>query len=309
MKPISLCLTLLLCLSLPLSAQRLQQALRPVKLDKQLPAANYSGLTRISRDDYAVVDDQSAHDGFCILSMPIDSISGQLHLQQVALRASHFSSLPNRDAEDICLLPHTQTLLVAGEADSRLIEYTRDGQLTGRSSAALLPHPISNHGLEGLCYDPTSHTVWAMEENNGAGVARLIQLDTELQPLRTLHYPLDAPKASKAGRNHAHGVSAVLHYADSRLLVLEREVYVPKRKIGAWTRCSLYIFDTATLHKTLLWHVRTRMSLTSRSFANYEALCWGPTLADGSRTLLLLTDSQNRYAGFLHDWLQILLIR
>ena len=136
MKPISLSLTLLLSLGLPLSAQRLQRALRPVKLDKQLPAANYSGLAPIGGDAYAVVDDQSAHDGFSILSLPIDSISGQLRLQQVGLRTSHFSSLPNRDAEDICLLPHTHTLLVAGEADSRLIEYTRDGQLTGRSSAA-----------------------------------------------------------------------------------------------------------------------------------------------------------------------------
>ena len=51
---------------------------------------------------------------------------------------------------------------------------------------------------------------------------------------------------------------------------------------------------------------RTRLTLAGRSLANYEGMCLGPTLADGSRVIVLVADSQNQYGGVLKDWIKTL---
>lgn len=57
-----------------------------------------------------------------------------------------------------------------------------------------------------------------------------------------------------------------------------------------------------TLEKTLLtsWTTTDNMlSVLSKGyfdFENYEGMCLGPRMADGSRLLILITDSQNRYS-------------
>ena len=107
------------------------------------------------------------------------------------------------------------------------------------------------------------------------------------------------------------------------MLVLERECYVPKKKIGAWVRNKIYCVtlsknlgfsenlygSTQAVDKTLVYEWKTKMNLTARSFANYEGMCLGPTLTDGSRTLLLCADSQNQAHGVLKDWFMSLVIR
>ena len=58
-----------------------------------------------------------------------------------------------------------------------------------------------------------------------------------------------------------------------------------------------------TLEKRLLTSWRTHLTLLRHSIANYEGMCLGPTLTDGSRVLLLVADSQGQYAGVLKDWI------
>ena len=67
--------------------------------------------------------------------------------------------------------------------------------------------------------------------------------------------------------------------------------------------------STQAVDKTLVYEWKTKMNLTARSFANYEGMCLGPTLTDGSRTLLLCADSQNQAHGVLKDWFMSLVIR
>lgn len=45
---------------------------------KQIPAGNYSGITHIGGNDYAVVSDKSENDGFFIINIDIDSITGEI---------------------------------------------------------------------------------------------------------------------------------------------------------------------------------------------------------------------------------------
>ena len=54
---------------------------------------------------------------------------------------------------------------------------------------------------------------------------------------------------------------------------------------------------------------KTRLSLFCYRLANYEGMCLGPRLKDGSRVLLLVSDSQNQYGGVLKDYFRTVVIR
>ena len=106
------------------------------------------------------------------------------------------------------------------------------------------------------------------------------------------------------------------------MLVLERECYVPKKKIGAWVRNKIYCItlskaygfssqlygSTQAVKKTLVYEWETKMNLTTRSFANYEGMCVGPTLTDGSHVIILCADSQNQAHGVLRDWFKTIVV-
>ena len=86
------------------------------------------------------------------------------------------------------------------------------------------------------------------------------------------------------------GVSALCVPEDGRLLVLEREMSVKKALLPT-IRCRIYEVDPSaplnedgTVAKRLVWGENTM-------FANYEGLCRGPDLPDGSRTLVLVSDA------------------
>ncbi|MCF0199317.1 MAG: esterase-like activity of phytase family protein, partial [Bacteroidaceae bacterium] len=288
-----------------LGAQTVVREWKAVKLDAAVPSGNYSGLTWLGGDRYAVVDDKSASDGFYVWTMTADSLTGRV-LQVESEPDFRASSLPNRDGEGIALAG--DRLLLCGEQDNRVLEYTLTGALTGKASSRLLD-AHNNAGLESLTYDERRNVVWTMEENGGQGRCRLFALDRDLQVKRVLDYVLEPPTTSKPSLWYAHGVSALCALPDGQLLVLERELRVPPRKVGAWCRVRLFIFHPETQEKREVWSHRTRLGLANRSFANYEGLCLGPQLTDGTRLLLLIADSQNRYAGVLHDWLKPLVLR
>ena len=86
---------------------------------------------------------------------------------------------------------------------------------------------------------------------------------------------------------------------------MERQIRVPRLKIGASTLTRIYEVTPGSdehLQKQLVTEFRTRLSITSRKFANFEGLCQvSPSL------LLLIADSQNQYKGFLRDWLRLII--
>ena len=87
--------------------------------------------------------------------------------------------------------------------------------------------------------------------------------------------------------------------------MLEREIRIPKLKLGAQALVKIYetrpATETDTLQKQQLCQFTTRLTLTSRRFANYEGLC---EVRPG--LWLLIADSQNQYRGMLRDWLRTL---
>jgi hypothetical protein len=277
-------------------------AQKPQRFHKALPAGNYSGITALGNNRYAVVSDKSETEGFFILHIETDSVKGCI----TSLENEGFQSsgLPNRDVEGICYRPTTNTVFISGEKDNEVYEYTLDGKRTGQrlEMPDIFKKAGHNYGLESLTYDRKRHLFYTTSERvlKGDSLLRIQSFSDNLKPGFCYYYKPDEPISKK----HFYGVSELCALEDGRLLVLERQIHVPKLKLGASTIIRIYETtptDKPILEKRLVKEFRTRLSLTSRKFANYEGLCE----IQGNR-LLLIADSQNRFKGFLRDWFLII---
>lgn len=269
-----------------------------------IPPGDYSGITWLGDNRYAVVSDKAEADGFFLFEIDIDTISGDIRsARNMGFRSSGFAP---RDNEGIAYDCHHHTLWMTGEADNRILEYRLDGMRTLRE-VSLPPcyrQLPANLGLEALSYNGHTRTLWTCNES---GSITIHAFDSLCRPLKAYPYTLDAPLTDPAKAMHyAHGVGTLCALDDGSLLVLEREFYVPKAKIGAKVYCKLFSYATDTATKTLLHEWKTSLTLLGRSLANYEGMCLGPTLSDGSRVILLVADSQHQHGGVLKDWLKSL---
>ena len=215
-----------------------------------------------------------------------------------------------------------------------------------------------NYNFESLAFDPVHQYLWTISEStlrkdgqpatpqNGlANRLRLMRLNwgkmkedsnkeeyseqvsskKDSRYMMAYAYQMDQPSTHKKADIYVMGVSELCVLPDGQLLVLEREAFIPKIKIGAFCKCKLYLInplnsevfsmkekfssDTPFLKKRLLTEWKTGLSLSKRSFANYEGMCLGPMLEDGSQVVILLSDSQDQYAGVLKDWFKTIVIR
>ena len=273
-------------------------AQRPQKFHRLLPPGNYSGVTPLGDNRFALVSDKSETDGFFVVRMEIDTIKGRIaRMENEGFRSS---GLPNRDVEAVCFFPPEKTIFIAGEKDNEVYEYHLDGQRTGRrlQMPEIFKNADPNYGIEALTYDSLRHRFFLTSERplKGDSLLRIQTFDDQLQPSRQYFYRADKP----ISRKYFHGVAELCALGDGRLLALERQIRVPKLKIGAQTVIRIYEVtpaDSALLEKRLVREFSTRINLVSRRFANYEGLCqpfpgW----------LLLVADSQNRHKKLLRDW-------
>ena len=169
------------------------------------------------------------------------------------------------------------------------------------------------------------------EDSNKEEYSEQVSSKKDSRYMATYAYQMDQPSTHKKADIYVMGVSELCALPDGQLLVLEREAFIPKIKIGAFCKCKLYLInplnsgefstdekssmkekfssDTPFLKKRLLTEWKTGLSLSKRSFANYEGMCLGPKLEDGSQVVILLSDSQNQYAGVLKDWFKTIVVR
>lgn len=163
------------------------------------------------------------------------------------------------------------------------------------------------------------------EDSNKEEYSEQVSSKKDSRYMMTYAYQMDQPSTHKKADIYVMGVSELCALPDGQLLVLEREAFIPQIKIGAFCKCKLYLVnplnfeefsmkekfssDTLFLKKRLLTEWKTGLSLSKRSFANYEGMCLGPKLEDGSQVVILLSDSQDQYAGVLKDWFKTIVIR
>lgn len=294
---------------------------------KTVSAGNYSGITWLGASRYAIANDKSPTAGFYLMTIETDSITGEL----LTVREDTFltSGLPNRDEEGICYVPESQTVFVSGEADQEIIEYNLQGQLTGRklNTPEVFKTAYKNGGFEALTYQPKTHRFWTTSEftlkadgekptieRKIKNRLRLQSFGDDLQPKEQYWYESDSTIIKKQKGRSIVGVSGLAALDDGRIVVLEREMYFPKKQIGSFSLVKLYVVNPSLqqpgeiLSKTLLTEFRTKVNFTRRSFANYEGICIGPKLADGRQLLILVCDSQNQYRGVLKDWFKTVIL-
>ena len=294
---------------------------------KTVSAGNYSGITWLGGSRYAVANDKSPTAGFYLMTIDIDSITGEL----LSVREDTFltSGQPNRDEEGICYVPQNQAIFVSGEKDQEILEYNLQGQLTGRklNIPEVFKTSYSNGGFEALTYQVQTHRFWTTTEHtlkaDGEKPSierkiknrlRLQSFGDDLQPKEQYWYETDSTNIRKKKGRSILGVSGLAALDDGRIVVLERELYFPKKQIGSYSLVKLYLIDPSQcqpgeiLQKTLLITFKTKVNLLRRNFANFEGICLGPKLTDGRQLLILVCDSQNHYRGILKDWYKTIIL-
>ena len=285
----------------------------------------FSGLTRISGNRYAAVDDKLKGGGIVFFSIPLDSYGNVGTVRMQVADGTSQATGKARDCEGIAFVPSTGTLYVSAE-NQEIREYDLAGRETGK--ALRIPKDLSvnniqsNRGFEALTYDDASGLFWTTTESplkKDTFLPRLLRLQsftTDGEPGERFFYQTGEPlRSSKGTSAYVHGVPALAALDDGRLLVLEREVYVPggsfwDKLSDSFTKIDIYLVDpvhdtAGILRKSLLCSFRTG----ALDLANFEGMCLGPVLPDGARTLLLIADSQRGSGGLTNEYVKVILLR
>lgn len=225
----------------------------------------------------------------------------------------------NFDGEGIALAP-SGNLLVSSETEPSVREFSPAGKLLGE---LLVPSIFrgaragkgtgvrGNQGFESLSLAPDGRTLWtaneralrqdAPDEKERPSPVRLLRYERQGErfvPRAQLVYevePIDKPGTGFSVR----GLAELLALPGGRLLAIEREFVE-----GRGMRIQLFLVTTAgaadvsgldalagrsytPVRKTLLYDFARAGFLPD----NIEGLAFGPRLADGSRTLVLVSDN------------------
>ena len=333
---------------------------------KTVAAGNYSGIAHLHDDIYAVVSDKSdsaLYFNFRIQVNPktgepeqVENLGFTERTDGTLNDGKPWQGLEKGFDHEAIVKVSDSTLVIASEGYCRLKEFpilptSADAAKVGYQqnlwesrwpSTDFYP----NYNFESLAFDSVRQYLWTIPEStlrkdgqpatpqNGlANQLRLMRFDWGKisRYITTYAYQMDQPSTHKKADIYVMGVSELCALPDGQLLVLEREAFIPKIKIGAFCKCKLYLInplnsgefstdekssmkekfssDTPFLKKRLLTEWKTGLSLSKRSFANYEGMCLGPKLEDGSQVVILLSDSQDQYAGVLKDWFKTIVIR
>ena len=132
---------------------------------KTVPPGNYSGITHIEKNRYAIVSDKSENNGFYVFSINIDSISGEIN--DASLESFRGDSCRGGDCEGIAYIPESSTFFISRESDATIAEYDSTGNTTGKTLEipAIYKSGMGNYGFESLAYDRQSRLLWTINES------------------------------------------------------------------------------------------------------------------------------------------------
>ena len=262
-----------------------------------------SGISRSRDGRYYCVDDNGGmlHEVDISLSKDLDDGAFAV-LRSVKL-------VGRVDLEGCACDPLSGWIWVSDEHDTSIRAY--DPCSGAMVAKAVVPdiyrkHTRRNRSLEGLAISPDGLRMYASNEDtlecdgepaskSLGGIVRIQEFARSdaadiWRPSRQLRYKTDPVGGDEFRGSSVSGVSALCVPDVGRLLVLEREMSVKKTLLPT-LRCRIYEVlpdappqEDGTVAKRLVWGENTM-------FANYEGLCRGPDLPDGSRTLVLVSDA------------------
>ncbi len=268
-----------------------------------------SGLTWCRKELYYAVSD--GRPGLIPLQLALDSATGLI----TAVTADPVIAVTTKlvDFEDIVWVPDRNRLIVSTERPPGMVEITLKGDCR---IAPVLPPVFQqarfNRGMEALTRDPDTGHLWtanedtltpdgALSSHKAGGLVRLQEFDAKGRALRQFAWRSEAPLVQGGT-----GVTGLCAVPGGGLIVMERII------AGAWLELRLYLaglenatdtsamaslsgMNVAPVQKTLLYQRITGLT-------NYEGICAGPLLADGSRSLLLVADNGG---GDVHKFLAL----
>ena len=258
-----------------------------------------SGVARIGGNRYFCVDDRG----------------GMLHEIEIVLNEGDADGsctvkrgvrLEGRvDLEGCAYDPQDGRVWVSDEHDTSVRQFDPE---TGKETARVeLPEVYRknvrpNRSLEGLAISPDGYRMFianedtltcdgAVADGENGGVVRIQELvragkDRPWMPTRQFRYRTERIDGAGFEGKSISGVAGLCAPGDGTLLVLEREMS-QKNPLFPSFHARLYEIDLDTdvvePPKRLVWDENTM-------FANYEGICLGPTLKDGSKSLVLVSD-------------------
>ena len=237
------------------------------KLNKWgIAPGNYSGISHVRDNLYAIVDDKDPVDGFKLLALDIDRENGKIlnaSLSEPEGMKERRAKGENtkRDCEGVAYFPENNTVFVSSEEEQRILEYTIEGRLTGRELAipSIMQRDkiVSNLGFEALTYNDEQKRFWTTTEStlpaDGKQSSphnplihnhlRFVSFDNTLKSVESYVYQMDLLKATNKTATSLYGVPSLLALDDGRIIVMEREGCFPKQQYGSWVRIKLYIVN------------------------------------------------------------------
>lgn len=310
---------------------------------------HFSGIAPLGEQRYAVVSDKDTAAGFHVWHIEQDSLTGAVVRVVDEGFRSHSplpAGRPTPDYEGVAFDPYTSRLWIADESTQQIRAYALNGRPTGDSlripadwsKAAVRP----NRGFEALTFSTFHSLLWttpeeppraarssvsagAQESDTVGAVVDLLGFSRGGALARRVPYRIDRSATAGALRTHLNGIPALCALPDGSLIVMERELIVPRRYLGS--RCEVRLYrvpadeleasvgmaseSTAPAPKQLLTRWITRLRLFRFDLANYEGLCLGRRLADGRQTLLCISDAQGgagRWFLHMHDALCVVVL-
>ena len=305
-----------------------QKILKQTNISKAgIQPGNYSGITYLGNNLYAIVDDKNNKTAFEIFEIMLNPENGKIDkitLHNKNIIVNQHSPTTQNDAEGITYCNTTKTIFICSESEQTIKEFTIEGKQTGRELS--IPKLFSkeniqkNRGFEALTYSTYDSLFWTVTESelitdkdnnqlNGQKL-RIQSFGLDLQPMKQYAYLTDKPTAKRKGKEYAHGISSNYYigsYSKHKLFVISPTEQNECSLTESLNKISPDIF----IQKKEICSFNTRLRIGKINFANYEGMCLGPKLNDGRQTIILINDSQSRKGNKfyrLKDYLKVIIL-
>jgi hypothetical protein len=236
------------------------------------------------------------------LTLKIDAATGRITSGEIG--APLAMPAEAKDFEGVTYVSATKAFYVSAEKGNTVLRIApEDLRAVPLPVPAIFSQARDNLGLESLTWSDTAQRFWIANEEalqcdgavasaSAGSLVRLQQFDARFRP--TAQYAWRTEPAGMRFRGAGNGVSDLCVLPDGRLIVLERGFAV-----GLHLRLFLADFQKATDTSPLrtlrgaecIPAGKTLLFEQPSGFINFEGIALGPKLSDGSRSLLVIADS------------------
>ncbi len=283
---------------------------QPVYTIENAAVTDLSGITWISGDQFYAVAD---HPNLLVpLTLKIDPATGCITHGEIGTAIPIKTTVS--DFEGVTYVHGTKTFYISCETGNAVISYQLGGAAQLQPVPKIFSKARDNLSLESITWNDTDAHFWIANEEaltvdgpvSGAQgtVVRMQQLDAKFRPVA--QYAWRTEPAAFRFHGSGNGVSDLCLLPDGRLIVLERGFAFG----GLHVRLFLADFTGATdvsnlasLADAAFTPAKKKLLFEEISgFINFEGIALGPTLQDGSRSLILIADSNS---GHVHSLLPL----